>query len=354
MANSRVWQWTLMLALGATACGGQAKQPPGELGSGSAGSSSTGSGNVGSGNAGASSVGLGGQDGGEPSCSLLSNEPCAASEVCVDRAEDDCDGNGDTSCPGSCSEAYRTPVCSGAAGSTPCPAGLLCHDDPRTAEPGGLCAAPVPCPGECADGFECVDMVIGSGTCVSDRVNCWSPWLCPNAAVSCPYGYALSRVGVQDGMAECTGPCVPITHCGCATDTECPEGAACDRAAGDCVALLPWQPPPQCALPFDPGLCQANQRVFAAVDGICIEQHYGGCDGNDNRFRRLEECLAVCEGRPVPRSCSEGRVERRICVECGDNGGCKAFSACAKPCTDTTECGPLHCIEGVCQAGFCV
>jgi hypothetical protein len=264
---------------------------------------------------------------------------------------------------GGSGRVFRTPPCSGFGTGTPCPAGFVCHTDPRTAlgtDPTYLCAqeyrsevcSPV-ADGECGDGFECVDEGNG-GTCAADRVNCWSSWGCPNLPAACPYGYALSRTGVQDGFAQCTGPCVPITRCGCSSDQECPDGAVCDVLAGDCVALLPWQPPPQCALPFDFGLCDDYLRVFAAVDGVCTEQRYGGCEGNDNRFSTLEACLAVCEGRPDAHPCPEGRAAQSFCPACGVVGGCQdAFMGCGQTCSDSAECDFGTCSDGICQAGMC-
>jgi hypothetical protein len=66
-----------------------------------------------------------------------------------------------------------------------------------------------------------------------------------------------------------------------------------DAAGGEDV----FTPPARCALPFDPGPCEAAIRVFAFVNGQCAEKTYGGCQGNANRFSSLAECVSVCEGR---------------------------------------------------------
>ena len=273
---------------------------------------------------------------------------------------------GATSSAGSAGQAsgrspgvYRPPTCGGGLGAgTPCPDGLLCRTDPRSAlgtDPTSLCVEEYlsnrcspEATGECGDGFECVDLRF----CAADRVNCWSPWTCDIDFPSCPYGYARSRIDVENGMAFCGGPCVPITRCGCSSDQECP-GAMCDLLAGDCVALLPWQPPPECSLPYEPGPCDPSGPVFVAIDGVCVEQP--SCGINANNFATLEECLAVCEGRPHALPCPEGRAAQPFCPACGVVGGCPdAFLGCAQTCTDSAECEFGACIDGICQQGFCI
>jgi Kunitz/Bovine pancreatic trypsin inhibitor domain len=119
-----------------------------------------------------------------------------------------------------------------------------------------------------------------------------------------------------------------------------------------------WMPPERCQQAFDQGPCDANFSVFAYIDGSCLEVAYGGCEGNDNRFYELEECLAVCEGRPSVMPCPEGRVRHSICIECGPAGGCgRTIDACAVECLMDEDCngGPLMgCADGVCQTRGCI
>ncbi|XP_040057210.2 tissue factor pathway inhibitor a [Gasterosteus aculeatus] len=51
-----------------------------------------------------------------------------------------------------------------------------------------------------------------------------------------------------------------------------------------------------CALRDEPGPCKAiKERFFFNVDtGHCEQFEYGGCGGNDNNFRTLEECEDMC------------------------------------------------------------
>jgi hypothetical protein len=104
-----------------------------------------------------------------------------------------------------------------------------------------------------------------------------------------------------------------------------------------------WTPAPACLMAFDPGPCRAAIPVYA-FDGVgCASRTYGGCEGNDNRFTTLEECLAACEGRPVPNGCPSGRTAQEICLGCGPAGGCaNSQRVCALPCdadAGTPACG---------------
>ena len=112
-----------------------------------------------------------------------------------------------------------------------------------------------------------------------------------------------------------------------------------------------------CSLPFDPGPYEAAVPVFAFADGACVTRTYGGCQGNDNRFDTLEECMAACLGLPDPNGCTPDRVKQHICMACGPAGGCGQYAdVCAKPCTAPTDCGGRlsSCARGVCQAGGCI
>ena len=111
-----------------------------------------------------------------------------------------------------------------------------------------------------------------------------------------------------------------------------------------------------CSLPFDAGPCDAAIPVYTFQGGQCVQSTYGGCEGNDNRFHSLDECLAVCAGAPSAYPCPAGRIERRVCIACGPAGGCaKEMPVCAEECGATSECsaGGFSCYDGVCQAYGC-
>lgn len=120
----------------------------------------------------------------------------------------------------------------------------------------------------------------------------------------------------------------------------------------------PWSAPALCALSFVAGPCDGAIPVFAYVGGGCVSRIYGGCQGNDNRFATLEQCLATCEGRPDTVACPAGRTAKRICLSCGLAGGCgESREVCARPCTQSSpgcEAPLTFCSEGFCQAGGCI
>ena len=130
-------------------------------------------------------------------------------------------------------------------------------------------------------------------------------------------------------------------------------GAACSSDDGGSG----WSAPALCSLPFDAGPCDAAVPVFAFADGACVTRVYGGCQGNENRFATLEQCMATCLGMPEPNGCTPDRVQRSVCLACGAAGGCgEQQEVCAMPCTGPTDCGGAlsFCTDGVCQVGGCI
>ncbi|XP_075757222.1 papilin-like [Pelodiscus sinensis] len=59
-----------------------------------------------------------------------------------------------------------------------------------------------------------------------------------------------------------------------------------------------------CQLPRDPGPCQAfvSRYFYNSATKACEEFRYGGCQGNENRFATKEKCFQTC-GRPVNEIC---------------------------------------------------
>nr|ACY68698.1 Kunitz-type serine protease inhibitor isoform 2 [Parasuta nigriceps] len=54
--------------------------------------------------------------------------------------------------------------------------------------------------------------------------------------------------------------------------------------------------PDFCYLPDDSGPCKHNFKAFYynAKQRKCLEFLYGGCEGNANNFRTIEECQRTC------------------------------------------------------------
>lgn len=258
---------------------------------------------------------------------------------------------------------YNVPECSGLdregdlerlAGGTPCPDGMACVLDYETSGriPPGICVgeqAVGRCSTleDCPPGFDCTS----AGDCSPKQALCSSTGaLCDLVPPpDCSYGYARSYSN------DCYGPCVPVTRCGCDSNADCPAGTVCDAQVGQCQQPLPWQPPNECALPFEAGECDAAFPVFAFVDGACRAATYGGCGGNANRFYSLETCMAVCEGSPVPNPCPADRFERIACIECGPADECAEWATvCVEPCALAEDCSPgMICADGACSVVVC-
>lgn len=115
-----------------------------------------------------------------------------------------------------------------------------------------------------------------------------------------------------------------------------------------------WSPAPACALPFDTGPCEAAIPVYAFVNGSCVARTYGGCQGNGNRFPTLEECMATCEGRPIPLGCPTGRTAQALCLACAPNDACsRSLQVCALTCDQTAAANTCPTALPTCQGGVC-
>lgn len=58
--------------------------------------------------------------------------------------------------------------------------------------------------------------------------------------------------------------------------------------------------PSECYLPAAGGVCMAYfpSYYFNSKTNACEKFVYGGCGGNNNRFKSQEECLAHCVPAP--------------------------------------------------------
>jgi hypothetical protein len=180
-----------------------------------------------------------------------------------------------------------------------------------------------------------------------------NPNPCATAGCAAP---PLCSVGCTATCGCCS--CSPGEHTGDLVCTD--QGCYAPAPAADAGSDAGWAPPAACQLPFDVGPCRAAIGVYAFVEGACVQRTYGGCQGNDNRFFTLEECMATCLGQPVPGACPPNRVDREICLACGPAGGCgKTAKVCALVCDANGGAGVCppelpSCHDGVCQMGFCI
>jgi len=180
-----------------------------------------------------------------------------------------------------------------------------------------------------------------------------APPECANVGCGLP---PMCGVGCQALCGCC--PCAPGSRNGDLLCTD--QGCYVSSPATDSGTDGGWAPATVCALAFDPGPCRGAIPVYSFVGGDCVEKVYGGCEGNDNRFASLEECLGTCVGQPPPGACPPNRVEQEICFACGPAGGCaKKGRVCALICDsvpDAAVCEPglPSCYQGVCQVTGCI
>ena len=77
--------------------------------------------------------------------------------------------------------------------------------------------------------------------------------------------------------------------------------------------------PKRCSLPMDTGPCKAYipSYYYDAKKGKCLPFIYGGCAGNMNRFKSIEECNQICiQEEPVFKKCG------------GAKGFCRGLGPC--------------------------
>jgi hypothetical protein len=227
------------------------------------------------------------------------------------------------------------------------------------------------CGDGCGPGLECVADVctracrIESGDCtdLSKGAKCTNDSIEPGSLAVCDVACESSTeceslgVGFTCDSGFCRGPIPVEPGSGGGSAGSTSGGSNSGGSASGGSGSGPEVPAARCLQPFDVGPCKASAHVYAFEDGACVPKTYGGCQGNDNRFYTLEECLSACEGRPSIAPCPEGRVAQRICIACGPAGGCAEQQVlCAQPCDELAPdpCEwSLVCFQGVCQAGGC-
>jgi hypothetical protein len=212
--------------------------------------------------------------------------------------------------------------------------------------------------------------------------------LCNRCTARCSADAECSALGAP--ALVCTSSSGPSSQCAaaesgvctrsCTIDEDCGNGLIC--SSGVCLAASspseplpiavpdagapddpepPFVAPARCTAedPVEP--CALEATVYGLVDGRCVAiQDCRSPRLPDNRFFFLEECLSVCEGRPLAgRPCPAGTEPRsNLCIDCGTSGGCsneEPGEYCAIQCSDDSQCrfATRACVGGVCQASGC-
>ncbi|XP_038615648.1 WAP four-disulfide core domain protein 3-like [Tachyglossus aculeatus] len=87
----------------------------------------------------------------------------------------------------------------------------------------------------------------------------------------------------------------------CQGDESCPQGQkCCSNGCGHiCMTPVKARSLNICEQPMDKGLCMAYMPMFYynSKTKKCESFIYGGCQGNENRFKTKEECMARCGGK---------------------------------------------------------
>ena len=116
----------------------------------------------------------------------------------------------------------------------------------------------------------------------------------------CPFGQECSLV---QPLCLPGSPCPLLVVCNhVGPCTVCQRDQACILEPIPCfIPPCPEIPrclEPRCALKADPGPCEAaiTRYFYDAGTRRCTEFTYGGCDGNENNFETLEECVETCNG----------------------------------------------------------
>jgi len=131
-------------------------------------------------------------------------------------------------------------------------------------------------------------------------------------------GGSSSNGGSSDGSSDgSTAVTVSVTSSGS-------SGGASSTGSGT-TGSGGGPPDDRCRLPLESGVCNAAFSVYGynVETGRCEQFTYGGCDGNENRFDTLEDCLAVCDpnGRTACETSQECVIDHGCCGFCGVESG---------------------------------
>ena len=232
-----------------------------------------------------------------------------------------------SSCEGTCDNQF--PICA-----------AVCQEPKCQCQPGfvrrnGMCIPVESCnakPPQCDTNEIYLECGICDGTCEVSNPQC--PRGCKPSGCYCKMGH------LRDTK---TGKCIPANDCTIPDEMkQCPNNQkwlecvniqcppTCEQPIESCRALCTpncgCEPPlvkhndkcikvdecPDiCELPRDIGPCRALIPRFYFDGESCVSFNYGGCFGNSNNFKTLQECESRCQAptttttiKPVPDICT--------------------------------------------------
>ena len=121
-------------------------------------------------------------------------------------------------------------------------------------------------------------------------------YLDPCESFECPDG-ARCRLYPPTGEPFCQPDC-SLDNGGCPANQRCSlNEVQCIRSP--CPPVVECTQSPVCSLPAEVGPCDGNflRHFYNAETESCEIFQYGGCEGNENNFRSLEECEEECIGK---------------------------------------------------------
>jgi len=139
-------------------------------------------------------------------------------------------------------------------------------------------------------------------------------------------------------FSKTDGNCVPYIYGGCrGTPNLFDSQSECEAS---CKKVSPRQRSAEvCSLPLKVGPCKAMKPSFGfnTATGRCEPFFYGGCKGNMNNFKNIEECVDTCGGSEPATSSHLTDCSKTVCDE--KEAQVQRAKGCF-PITEPGECCP--------------